>query len=133
MPKLNLTPDLACEIRLAGLFYLAIIMKGLGAELGLRAPLIDLGDAGATGEAILAAPGRFRLAIAADLVMVHQRCRSGHSALPDLSRHGAGPGAFGHGLPADPDRVDRCQSHGAHDRVAGFGPRPMRPRSPFFC
>jgi hypothetical protein len=69
MPKLTLTSDLAREIRLAGLFYLAIIMTGLGAELGLRAPLIDLGDAGATAEAILAAPGRFRLAIAADLVM----------------------------------------------------------------
>jgi len=69
MPKLTLTPDLAREIRLAGLFYLAIIMTGLGAELGLRAPLIDLGNAGATAEAILAAPGRFWLAIAADLVM----------------------------------------------------------------
>lgn len=69
MPKRTLTPDLAREIRLAGLYYLAIIMTGLGAELGLRAPLIDLGDAGATAEAILAAPGRFRRAIAADLVM----------------------------------------------------------------
>ncbi|WP_171117716.1 EamA family transporter [Ruegeria sp. HKCCA5463] len=28
-----------------GLFYLAIIMTGFGAELGLRAPLIDLSDA----------------------------------------------------------------------------------------
>ena len=44
-------------------------MTGLGAELGLRGPLIAPGDAGATAAAILAAPGRFRLAIAADLVM----------------------------------------------------------------
>ena len=44
-------------------------MTGLGAELGFRGPLIDFGDADATAAAILAAPGQFRLAIAADLVM----------------------------------------------------------------
>ena len=69
MPPLTLTRDLARKARLAGLLYLVIIITGLGAELGLRGPLIDLGDADATAAAILAAPGRFRLAIAADLVM----------------------------------------------------------------
>ena len=66
-----LTPntELASRARLAGMLYLIIILAGLGAELGLRAPLIDLGDAEGTGSAILAAPGRFRLAIAADLLM----------------------------------------------------------------
>lgn len=69
MPILTITPDLAWKARLAGLLYLVIIIAGLSAELGLRGPLIDFGDADATGAAILAAPGRFRLAIAADLVM----------------------------------------------------------------
>lgn len=69
MTALTLTQDLARKARVAGLFYLVIIVTGLGAELGLRAPLIDLGDADATAAAILAVPGRFRLAIAADLVM----------------------------------------------------------------
>jgi hypothetical protein len=69
MTQLSATPELASRARLAGLLYLVIIGAGLGAELGLRAPLIDIGDAGGTASAILAAPGRFRLAIAADLVM----------------------------------------------------------------
>jgi hypothetical protein len=69
MTNLTLTHDLVGKARLAGLFYLVIIVTGLGAELGLRGPLIDLGDADATAAAILAAPGQFRLAIAADLVM----------------------------------------------------------------
>lgn len=69
MTQLTATPELAGRARLAGLLYLVIIVAGLGAELGLRAPLIDLGDAAGTASAILAAPGRFRLAIAADLVM----------------------------------------------------------------
>tara|TARA_R110000744_G_scaffold380525_1_gene501765 strand:+ start:40699 stop:41388 length:690 start_codon:yes stop_codon:yes gene_type:complete len=69
MAKLTLTPDLARRARLAGLLYLVIIIAGLGAELGLRGPLIDLADAGGTAAAILAAPGQFRLAIAADIVM----------------------------------------------------------------
>lgn len=51
------------------MFYLIIIVTGLGAELGLRGPLIDLQDAGGTAEAILSSSGRFHLAIAADLVM----------------------------------------------------------------
>jgi hypothetical protein len=65
----TLTPDLMRKARLAGLLYLVIIVAGLGAELGLRAPLIDPSDAVGTATAILAAPGQFRLAIAADLVM----------------------------------------------------------------
>ena len=69
MTELVLNPRLVRQIRLAGLFYLVIIVAGLGAELGLRGPLIDLADAEATATAILDAPGRFRLAIAADLVM----------------------------------------------------------------
>jgi hypothetical protein len=64
-----MTHDLARKARLAGLLYLIIIVTGLGAELGLRGPLIDLADADATAAAILGAPGQFRLAIAADLVM----------------------------------------------------------------
>ncbi|WP_394199980.1 DUF4386 domain-containing protein [Litoreibacter albidus] len=69
MPNSTLTPDLARKARFAGTLYLVIIITGLGAELGLRAPLIDLGNADATAKAILAAPAQFRLAIAADLVM----------------------------------------------------------------
>tara|TARA_R110000868_G_scaffold53744_2_gene168512 strand:- start:7308 stop:7997 length:690 start_codon:yes stop_codon:yes gene_type:complete len=69
MANLSLTLGLARRARLAGLFYLIIIVAGLGAELGLRGPLIDLADPSGTAAAILAAPGQFRLAIAADLVM----------------------------------------------------------------
>lgn len=69
MTALTLTNDSARKARLAGLLYLVIIVTGLGAELGLRGPLINSGDADATAAAILAAPGQFRLAIAADLVM----------------------------------------------------------------
>lgn len=69
MPNLTLTPDLVSIARFAGLLYLVIIITGLGAELGLRAPLIDLENAETTAKAILAAPGQFCLAIAADLVM----------------------------------------------------------------
>lgn len=68
MPVLTITPDLAWKARLAGLLYLVIIIAGLGGELGLRGPLIAFSDADATAAAILAAPARFRLAIAADLV-----------------------------------------------------------------
>lgn len=69
MTALTLSNDIARKARLAGLLYLVIIVTGLGAELGFRGPLIDFGDADATATAILAAPGQFRLAIAADLVM----------------------------------------------------------------
>lgn len=69
MTDAELTPDFARQARLAGLLYLIIIVTGLGAELGLRARLIDLGDAKATAAAILGSPGQFRLAIGADIVM----------------------------------------------------------------
>ncbi|GGH21039.1 protein of unknown function [Cribrihabitans marinus] len=69
MTPLALTADLARKARLAGCLYLVIIVTGLGAELGLRAPLIDFSDADATAAAILAAPVQFRLAIASDLMM----------------------------------------------------------------
>lgn len=69
MTRLTLTDDLARQARFAGLLYLVIIVTGLGAEFGLRGPLLDFSDADATATAILAAPGQFRLAIAADLVM----------------------------------------------------------------
>jgi hypothetical protein len=69
MTALTLTNEIARKAQLAGLLYLVIILTGLGAELGLREPMIDLSDADATAAAILSAPGRFRLAIAADLVM----------------------------------------------------------------
>ncbi|MCV2879305.1 DUF4386 domain-containing protein [Sedimentimonas flavescens] len=69
MSHLSWSDDLARESRLAGMLYLVIIIMGLGAEFGLRGPLVDLTDATGTAESILAAPGQFRLAIAADLVM----------------------------------------------------------------
>lgn len=69
MTALTLTQELAHKSRLAGLLYLVIIVTGLSAELVFRGPLIDLGDAAATSTAILAAPGQFRLAMAADLIM----------------------------------------------------------------
>ncbi|MCG6903732.1 MAG: DUF4386 domain-containing protein [Rhodobacter sp.] len=90
MPDLTLTPDLARKARLAGLLYLVIIIAGLGAELGLRGPLIDLQDAGTTATAILAAPGRFRLAIAADLLMA--LCDAGLAILLYLIFRTASPG-----------------------------------------
>ena len=53
MTELTLTPGLVRQIRIAGLFYLIIIVAGLGAELGLRGPLIDLADAEGTATASL--------------------------------------------------------------------------------
>lgn len=90
MPDLILTADLARKTRLAGLLYLVIIVAGLGAELGLRAPLIDLSDAVGTATAILAAPGQFRLAIAADLVMA--LCDTGLAILLYMIFRIASPG-----------------------------------------
>ncbi|WBL32186.1 DUF4386 domain-containing protein [Sinirhodobacter sp. HNIBRBA609] len=69
MSHLSWSDDLARKSRLAGMLYLVIIIMGLGAEFGLRGPLVDLTDATGTAGSILAAPGQFRLAIAADLVM----------------------------------------------------------------
>lgn len=90
MTILTLTPALAQRMRLAGLLYLVIIIAGLGAELGLRGPLIDLGDADATAAAILGAPGRFRLAMAADLLMA--LCDAGLAILFYLMFRAIAPG-----------------------------------------
>ncbi|WP_035026150.1 DUF4386 domain-containing protein [Gemmobacter nectariphilus] len=84
------TPEFARQARLSGLLYLIIIVAGLGAEAGLRGPLIDPDDAAATAAAILAAPGRFRLAIAADLVMA--LCDAGLAILLYLIFRTASPG-----------------------------------------
>ena len=65
----SFTRAFVVQARWAGLLYLLIITAGLGAELGLRAPLIDLDDARETAESILGAPGLFRLSLAADLLM----------------------------------------------------------------
>ncbi|MHA6324989.1 DUF4386 domain-containing protein [Roseivivax sp. CAU 1753] len=69
MPTQPITRAFVRQARWAGLLYLVIIVTGLGAELGLRASLIDLDDAAATAEAILGAPGLFRASLAADLIM----------------------------------------------------------------
>lgn len=69
MQQLQMTTAWVRNVRFAGLLYLVIIVAGLSAELLLRGPLIDLEDANATATAILSAPGKFRLAVAADLVM----------------------------------------------------------------
>lgn len=69
MSLLTPTPAMITKIRLAGLLYLVVILTGLGGELGLRAPLINLADADGTATAILGAPVQFRLAIAADIIM----------------------------------------------------------------
>jgi hypothetical protein len=62
------TPSTAI-LRLAGLLYLTIIVCGLGAELLFRGTLVDFSNAAATAGAIREAVGKFRLAIAADIVM----------------------------------------------------------------
>jgi len=90
MTTLMPTNDVVRTARLAGLLYLVIIVAGLGAELGLRGPLIDLGDADGTAAAILAAPGWFRLAIAADLVMA--LCDAGLAILLYLLFRAVAPG-----------------------------------------
>ncbi|SFO90332.1 protein of unknown function [Cohaesibacter marisflavi] len=55
--------------RAAGCLYVAIILLGLSAELGIRSQLIQPDDTAATVSAILAHGGLFRLGLAADLVM----------------------------------------------------------------
>ncbi len=69
MPALAPDTELAARSRLAGLLYALIILAGLGAELGIRAQLVLPGDPAGTTAAILGAPGRFRLGIAADILM----------------------------------------------------------------
>lgn len=55
--------------RTAGLLYLAIIVFGLFAELGVRAQLIEKGDPTATAANIVESATLFRLGVAADLVV----------------------------------------------------------------
>lgn len=57
------------QVRFAGVCYLVIILCGIGSEVALREPLIDLGSADGTAQAILAQTMRFRLSIMADVVM----------------------------------------------------------------
>ena len=59
------------QVRLAspGLCYLIIIFCGVGSEVALRGPLIDLASAEATARAVGAETMRFRLSILADIVM----------------------------------------------------------------
>ena len=65
-----LTPAQAkSHARIAGLLYLIIIVFGIGSEVVLRGPLVDLANARQTTEAILGAQGVFRLSVAADMVM----------------------------------------------------------------
>lgn len=56
--------------RIAGLLYLAIIVCGLFAEVGVRSRLIEQGDPAATAANILEQPTLFRAGIAADIVML---------------------------------------------------------------
>jgi Domain of unknown function (DUF4386) len=55
--------------RLAGLFYLAIILLGAFGELGVRDALVVPGDPVATANAIAASPVLWRVGIASDLLM----------------------------------------------------------------
>jgi len=57
------------QSRLAGVFYLIIIICGVGSEVALRGPLIDFASEQQTVEAINAEALRFRLSIMADVVM----------------------------------------------------------------
>jgi len=65
----DISPDFVTKARWAGLLYLIIIVTGLSAELGIRMQFIDPYNASATAASIKAAPGLFRLGIAADIIM----------------------------------------------------------------
>ena len=56
--------------RTAGVLYLAIFVLGLFAELGVRAQLVEVGDAAATARNILDSQGLFRAGFVADLMVV---------------------------------------------------------------
>lgn len=56
-------------LRIAGLFYLAIIVLGLFGEMFVRAKLVVSGDPAATAHAISASKGLWRAGIAGDLLM----------------------------------------------------------------
>ena len=55
--------------RIAGIFYLAIILLGMFGELYVRGTLVVSGDAAATSAAISASPLLWRAGIAGDLLM----------------------------------------------------------------
>ncbi|THD73284.1 DUF4386 domain-containing protein [Thalassobius vesicularis] len=61
--------EFTTSARFAGLLYLGIIMLGIGAEAGLRGPLIAWSDPEATRSALAAHEPLFRLSILADLGM----------------------------------------------------------------
>ncbi|RED10651.1 DUF4386 domain-containing protein [Pontivivens insulae] len=66
MKTLLLSPG---QVRFAGLCYLIIILCGVGSEVALRGPLIDLSSADGTAQAILAQMMRFRMSIMVDVLM----------------------------------------------------------------
>lgn len=68
--RTSLTSTQLRAARLAGAGYLAIIILGLTAELGIRANLVFLDDASRTASEIAGAQTLFRLSIAGDLVML---------------------------------------------------------------
>jgi len=55
--------------RLAGLFYVVIIVCGMASELAVRVPNIVPGDPAATAANLVEKAGLFRLSVAADIVM----------------------------------------------------------------
>ncbi|MGJ8622632.1 MAG: DUF4386 domain-containing protein [Yoonia sp.] len=55
--------------RISGLLYLTIIICGIGAEVALRGPLVDLTSASATAAAVRSAGLALPLAIIADVIM----------------------------------------------------------------
>ncbi|WP_245513785.1 DUF4386 domain-containing protein [Antarcticimicrobium luteum] len=70
-PSASTLPDAARPLfAAAGLLYLVIIACGVWSEGIARAALITPGAPEATQEAIMAAPGLWRLSIAADLIML---------------------------------------------------------------
>lgn len=56
--------------RIAGFWYLIIIIAGITAEFLLRSTLIDTGDAAATASNITGSESLFRFSIALDLLMI---------------------------------------------------------------
>lgn len=66
---MNALPVPPQQARFAGFCYLIIILCGVGSEVALRGPLIDIASAQGTVEAINAETLRFRLSIMADVVM----------------------------------------------------------------
>jgi hypothetical protein len=56
------------EARIAGFLYLAVILLGGWAEVGVRQGLVTAGDPAATARAIMAHQGLFRLGFAAEMV-----------------------------------------------------------------